>query len=46
MPKDRSLTDIFTDMLVQYKLFVMRSDRLIEEAKQALKEQEKKDETD
>lgn len=39
MPNDdkRTLQDIFTDMLVEYRLFIVKTDRLVAEAKEAMK---------
>lgn len=48
MPKDdeRTLQDIFTDMLVEYRLFIVKTDRLIAEAKEAMKRKEQDDKRD
>lgn len=46
MPEDRSLSDIFTDILVQYRTFIIKSDKLIAEAKEAIKKQENEHEAD
>lgn len=43
MPNDdkRTLQDIFTDMLVEYRLFIVKTDRLVAEAKEAMKRKDK-----
>lgn len=43
MPNDdnRTLQDIFMDMLLEYRLFIVRTDCLVAEAKEAMKRKDK-----